>query len=84
MVFKFGSQSDGYWNKELFIDQVKTAMRIAEYRYPITQNTLVFHFDQSSGHCAYDKDALIVHKMNVSDGGKQPFLRDTVWDGRCG
>ena len=20
--------------------------------------------------------------MNVSDGGKQPFLRDTIWDGR--
>jgi len=20
--------------------------------------------------------------MNVNDGGKQPFLRDTMWDGR--
>ena len=53
VVFKFGSQSDGYWNNELFIDQVKTAMRIAEFKYPITQNPLVFLFDQSSGHCAY-------------------------------
>ena len=20
--------------------------------------------------------------MNISDGGKQPFLRDTMWDGK--
>ena len=39
-------------------------------------------FDQSSGHCAFSNDALIAHKMNVSDGGKQPFLRDTMWDGK--
>ena len=82
VVFKFGLQSDGYWNNELFIDQVKTAMRIAEFKYPITQNTLVFLFDQSSGHCAYAEDALNAHKMNLSDGGKQLFLRETVWDGK--
>ena len=23
-----------------------------------------------------------IEKMNVSDGGKQPVLRDTVWDGQ--
>ena len=45
-------------------------------------NTLVVLFDQSSGHCAYANDALMAHKMNVSDGGKQPFMRDTVWDGK--
>ncbi len=28
------------------------------------------------------KDALNVEVMNVRDGGKQPFLRDTVWDGK--
>ena len=39
-------------------------------------------FDQSSGHCAFSNDALIAHKMNVSDGGKQPFLRDTMWNGK--
>ena len=70
MVFKFGLQSDGYWNNELFINQVKTAMRIAEFKYPRTQNTLVFFFDQSSGHCACAEDALIAHKMNLYDGGK--------------
>ena len=42
----------------------------------------MFLYDHSSGHCAYAEDALIAHKMKVSDGGKQPFLRDTIWDGR--
>ena len=82
IVFKFGAQGDGYWNNELFIAQVKTAMSIAEFKYPKTHNTLVFLFDQSSGHCAYANDALLAHKINVSDGGKQPFMRDTVWDGK--
>ena len=27
-------------------------------------------------------NALIAHKMNVSDGGKQPFLRDTMLDSK--
>ena len=31
VVFKFGSQGDGYWNNELFIEQVKTTIRIAEF-----------------------------------------------------
>jgi len=82
IAFKFGSQGDGYWNNELFIEQVKTAISIAEFKYPKVQNTLAFLFDQSSGHCAYADDALIAHKMYVSDGGKQPFLRDTIWDGK--
>ena len=25
---------------------------------------------------------MIAHKINVSDGERQPFLRDTVWDGK--
>ena len=82
VVFKFGSQGDGYWNNELFINQVKSAISIAEFKYPKEQNTIMFLFDQSSGHCAYADDALVAHRMNVSDGGKQPFLRDTIWDGK--
>ena len=40
----------------------------------------MFLFYQNSGHCAYADNALVAHKMNVLDSGKQPFLRDTVWD----
>lgn len=82
ILFKFGAQGDGYWNNEHFISQVETAIKIAEFKYPPSDNTLVFLFDQSSGHCAFANDALLAHKMNVSDGGKQPFQRDTVWDGK--
>jgi len=82
VIFKFGAQGDGYWNSEHFIAQVDKAMKIAEFKYPSTDNTLLFLFDQSSGHCTYSDDALIAHKMNVSDGGKQPFLRNIIWDGK--
>lgn len=34
VVFKFISQGDGYWNNELFINEVKTAINIAEVKYP--------------------------------------------------
>ena len=39
-------------------------------------------FDQSSDHCAFREDALNVSKMNVSPGGAQLRMRDTVWDGK--
>ena len=68
VLFKFGAQGDGYWNNEHFISQVSTAIKIAEFKYPPSNNTIVFLFDQSSGHCAFSNDALITHKMNVSDG----------------
>ena len=45
VVFKFGAQGNGYWNNKLFMAQVKTAMSIAEFKYPKTQNTVVFLFD---------------------------------------
>ena len=63
---------------------MKSAISIAEFKYPKEQNTIMFLFDQSSGDCAYADDALdlVAHRMNVSDGGKQPFLRDTIWDGK--
>ena len=82
VLFKFGAQGDGYWNSEHFIAQVKVALKIAEFKYPSSDNYLVFLFDQSSGHCAYAEDALIAHKMNVSNGGKQPFMKETIWDAR--
>ena len=50
VVFKFGAQGQGYWNNELFIAQVETAIKIAEFKSPKTHNTLVFLFDQSSMH----------------------------------
>ena len=49
-----------------------SAISIAEFKYPKEQNyRLMFLFYQNSGQCAYADNALVAHKMNVLDGGKQ-------------
>ena len=58
---------------------MNTAIKIAEFKYPVTNN-IVFLFEQSSGHCAFANDVLIAHEMKVTDGGKQSYLQDIVWD----
>ena len=68
-IIKYGASGDGYWNKK--------AIQIAKFKYPADKFTLVWLFDQSSGHCAYRDDALNVNKMNVKPGGAQPKMRDT-------
>ena len=40
-------------------------------------------FDHSSCHAAMADDALNASKMNKNPGGKQPRMRDTVWNGRA-
>ena len=82
VLFKYGAQSEGYWNCEKFLIQLENAVQIAEVKYPSETHSLAFIFDQSSGHTAYADDALNAHRMNVADGGKQPKRRDTSWNGR--
>jgi hypothetical protein len=41
----------------------------------------MFIFDNAPSHLKKPDDCLNPDKMNVSDGGKQPFLRNTVWNG---
>lgn len=41
----------------------------------------LFIFDNAPSQCKKPDDSLNPDKMNVSDGGKQPRMRDTVWDG---
>lgn len=41
----------------------------------------MFIFDNAPCHCKKPGDCLNPDKMNVSDGGKQPVMRDTVWNG---
>jgi hypothetical protein len=45
-----------------------------EKLYP--KHQLLFIFDNSTGHAAFAKDALVVSKMNLEDGGAQPIMRD--------
>ena len=64
------------------MNQVKHTVTIAEIKYPRANNTIVFLFDQSSGHTVYDSDALQVSRMNVNPGGGQPAMRDTTYNGK--
>ena len=49
VLFKFGAQSEGYWNSEKFVTQMERAIQIAEVKYPRETYSLVFILDQSSG-----------------------------------
>jgi hypothetical protein len=40
----------------------------------------VFAFDNSSSHGAFAADALNARAMNVNPGGKQPIMRDTIFN----
>ena len=81
-LLKYGSSSEGYWNNEKFLTQVKPALTIAEIKYPASSHSIVFLFDQSSGHTAYAEDSLNTNRMNVNSGGSQPRMHDTIWDGK--
>ncbi len=43
---------------------------------------IVWIFDHSSCHSAMPDDALVVSRMNVNPGGKQPIMRDGWWGGK--
>ena len=43
---------------------------------------VVFVFDHSSCHGAYAKNALNASKMNAQPGGKEPLMRDTMWNAK--
>ena len=81
-VFKFGAANEGYWNSERFMKQMEKSIEIAKVKFPPSAYTTFWLFDQSSGHCAFKSDSLIVRRMNVNLGGAQPAMRDTVWDGQ--
>lgn len=43
---------------------------------------VVWVFNHSSCHSAMLDDALVVSRMNVNPGGRQPTMRDGWWDGK--
>ena len=82
-ILEIGEQREGYWNSDRFMEQVAKAMKIAEVKYPSAQGYQhIWCFDHSCGHTAFANDALIASKMNKAPGGKQPEMRDTVWNGQ--
>lgn len=72
-------QSEGYFDNNMLIRQVNKAVTIFERKYPAAQG--MFIFDHAPSHMKRPDDDLNAEKMNVRDGGKQPFMRETVWNG---
>ena len=61
--------------------QVGLAEQIVRIKYPLDKYDILWLFDQSSGHTAMAADALVAAWMNVSNGGVQPKMHDTVMPG---
>ena len=79
VYLQLGKDRKGYWTSEHLIDQVKTkAIPIFEILFP---NCIgLFAFDNSSNHVTFKSDALIASKMNLKPNGKQPKMRDMVFE----
>lgn len=73
------TQSEGYFDSCKFLAQVDGALDIFEAKYPYAQG--LFLFDNAPCHKKCPDDALKVDSMNVRPGGKQPVMRDTVFNG---
>ncbi|CAN0577416.1 unnamed protein product [Ectocarpus sp. 12 AP-2014] len=69
-----GKQHDGYWTSDRMCAQLPAAIAMFEpTNGPHRQG--VFIFDNSTGHNAYDKDALLAHKINLAPGGEKVAFR---------
>ena len=73
------TQQQGYFNSDMFVEQVERALNIFERKFP--RITGIFLFDNAPSHKTYPPDGLNAANMNVYPGGKQPIMRDTVWNG---
>ena len=73
------TQKEGYFNNEMFIAQVKRAIKIFEKKFPGI--TGIFLFDNAPSHKKSADNNLNASNMNVYPGGKQSALRDDLWEG---
>lgn len=77
-IIKPGKNRDGYWTGADVVQQARDAVKEFERLHPGC--VAVFSFDQSQNHCSYADDALLVSRLNLSDGGSnQSIMRDTTW-----
>ena len=74
-----GVAHDGWWTNDLVIAQLNQALEIFDITHP--GQVGVFLFDNSTGHNAYAADALIAGRMGALPGGKQPLMRETIFNG---
>ena len=84
MLLEYGESKEGYWTSDKFLSQMDHAVKIAEIKYPKEIGyRLIWIFDNSSCHNAYADAALNASLMNAKPGGKQPRMRDIVWNGKA-
>ncbi|KAF8156663.1 hypothetical protein B0H34DRAFT_783079 [Crassisporium funariophilum] len=67
-TLEYGKNYKGYWTGELFVKQPLNSSHGPGYQALIMVNN-------SQGHSAYAKDALLVSRMNLRPGGKQACMR---------
>ncbi|KAG1868722.1 hypothetical protein C8R48DRAFT_747104 [Suillus tomentosus] len=67
---EYSKNHEGYWNGEMFVKQPE----MNPYNGPGYQ--ALFLIDNSQGHSAYAKDALLVSCMNINPAGKQARMRN--------
>ena len=67
-----------YWNSELFLAQVEEAVLGLHKQFP--EFRFDFKFDNAPLHKKFAEDAPVLEKMNKNPGGKQPRMRETVWE----
>jgi hypothetical protein len=77
----YGKNKEGYWNYEMFNEQVEDLTDCVECLYPDFQ--FVMEADWSSGHAKGRSDALNAATMNVNFGGKQQTPHPSVLTKDC-
>ena len=71
---------EGYFNNDHLLKQVEKTINIFERVYPHAKG--IFLFDNAPSHCKVADDVPNADKMNAGPGGKQPVMRDTIWEGQ--
>ena len=80
---EYGEAKEGYWTSDKFMKQIREVAKIVDFKFPRDAGwKIVWIFDHSSCHAAMPDDALVVSRMNVNPGGKQPIMRDGWWGGK--
>ncbi|KAI5990947.1 hypothetical protein EDD15DRAFT_2169699 [Pisolithus albus] len=75
-TLEYGKNYEGYWTGELFIKQLQEKIIPAFERAHGPGYQMLLMVDNSQGHSAYAKDALLTSRMNMNPGGKQAHMRD--------
>ncbi|PCH34831.1 hypothetical protein WOLCODRAFT_79044 [Wolfiporia cocos MD-104 SS10] len=73
---EYGKNHDGFWNGEMFVNQLKTKIILTFKKLHGSGFQALIAVDHSQGHSTFAKDALLVSRMYMRPGGKQARMRD--------